>query len=233
MSTDLDPTFTVRVLNFEVLREIEGFRTPQHHAALLDAMDFGDRSGLTDSELAEMCIMSMQDLGAVEAAKLVLKHDFSDRFKAGQITNLAHDMQDEKLWEHYADMSLHERLFNVGSLLHLAFPRTFPEPDAVRVRLEVVATNPDARTILASPLHESFVVRLLAHGMDGRAMLNRLFDESIEGTSFPEADNIVWTIATQAQNADTTAIQVISSGLWLDPLRDADTYSSGAYPDPT
>lgn len=45
MTKAVECRFGVRVVDFAVLQAIEGFRTSDHYAALLDAMEFGDRSG--------------------------------------------------------------------------------------------------------------------------------------------------------------------------------------------
>ena len=174
--------FRVTVRSFSNLLETEGARTTEHYAALLDAMDYGDRSGLNDDELREMCIMSLQDLEPTEAAYVVLKHDMGDVLRDGQARNLASEMLDEKLWEEYADSSLHERMFNAGSLLYEAFPRSFPKPDAVQVELEVVAANQAARELLVPSPNESFLVRLLADGMEGNAVLHRLYGKELKGS---------------------------------------------------
>ncbi len=223
--------FQVRVLRFQLLREIPGARSDSGFAALLEAMEFGDTAGLSGSDLRDMCIMSLQDLKPEEASALVLRCELSDRLKPGQIQNMANEMADEKLWEHYADMSLHERLFSVGSLLFAAFPQVFPEPDAVRLTLEVTAANDSARAALAKPLHESLLVRLLADGMDDRGALHRLFDKQLAGKSFPEADTIVWTVNTEATGKHALNVDVISSGYWLDALRNTKSYDSSAYAD--
>lgn len=224
-------TFHVRVRDFSNLLEIEGARTTDDFAALLDVMEYGDRSGMNDDELREMCILSLQDLAPEEAAYVVLKHDVGDVLRDGQLRNLANEMQEEKLWEDYADSSLHERLFNSGSLLYAAFPRVFPKPDAVRVQLEVSTAEPAARALLNGALDESFLVRLLADGMDDRAILHRLYGDQLKGKSFPNADEVVWIVRTEAISADIMRLEVISSGYWLDALEDTDSYDSAAYAD--
>ncbi len=223
--------FRVKVLSFSVLQEIEGAHTANDYAALLDALDFGDIEKLDKAELRDMCVMCLQELEPQAAAAVVLRHVLGDELKAGQISNIASEMLDEKLWEHYTEMSLHERMFKVGSLLYAAFPQSFPEPDAVRVKLEVVAANAVGKESLAHSLNESFLVRLLADGMDGGSVLHRLFDEQLAGKSFPEADTIVWIVRTETMNPDTVQIDVTSSGYWLDSLRDTKSYESAAYAD--
>lgn len=223
--------FQVRVLKFSNLREIEGARTVEDFAALLDAMDYGDISDMNDEELREMCLLSLQDLGPEDAALVVLKHDMQGVLRDGQIQNAAGEMLDEKLWEEYVDPALHERMFIAGSLLYAAFPRMFPEPDAVRLELEVTAGNAAAKTLLTSSPHVSFLVRLLADGMDDDAILHRLYENELAGTSFPNAEDVVWTVRTEPVSDAVMKIDVISSGYWLDALQGTKSYESAAYPD--
>jgi len=223
--------FHVDVLTFSILKEIAGVWTGKEFADLLAQMEFGSIDGMSEDELREMCLLSLQDLAPEEAAALVLKYRLGDRLKAGQISNIAADMPDEKLWEEYADMTMHEQLFNVSSLLYMAFPNIFPEPDAVRVTVKVTALHETSREILQSALNESFLVRLLAGGMDDSAALQRLFDEQLAGDSFPEAELIIWILRIEPAGEDTCIVDVISSGAWLDPLRSTKSYSTQAFPD--
>ena len=224
-------SFRVRVLSFSNILEIEGARPVSDCAALLEAMEYGDIAELGDDDIRDMCILSLQDQEPEEAAYLVLKHDMADVLRDGQMRNMATEMLDEKLWEEYADSSLHERLFNVGSLLFKAFPSSFPEPDAVRATLEVTAGNASAKELLTPSPNESFLVRLLADGMDSHAVLHRLYKDDLKGNSFPDADQVVWIVRTETVADDVMAIEVISSGYWLDALNETDSYESDAYAD--
>ena len=224
-------SFSVQILKFSNILEIDGARTPDNYAALLDTLEYGDQTGMSDDEKREMCLMSLQDHKPAEAAYLVLKHDMSDVLRDGQMRNAAIEMLDEKLWEEYADSSQHERMFNASSLLYAAFPGSFPKPDAVSIRLEVTAHNPHSQALLAPSLDESFLVRLLADGMDASASLHRLYHEELSGTSFPNADEVVWIVRTNSVRDDVMQIEAISSGYWLDALMDTESYESSAYAD--
>ena len=227
----MKPLFAVKVVRFAILEELQDVWADEDFVRMLDTMDYGDTAGIAPAELRELCLLSLQDLKPREAAELVLKARLSGRLTAGEIRNCASEMLDQKLWEEFADLSLHEQMFNVGSLLYSAFPRVFPEPDAVRVTLEVEALNEAAQAALANPSAESFLVRLLADGMDADSILHRLFHEQLLGRSFPEADTIVWTVQTESLGKDKTEIDIISSGYWLDSLRDTRSYQSNAYAD--
>lgn len=134
---------SVRVLDFSTLSEIEGARTAYDFVAILDALDSGDVAGMTDDELREMCIMSLQDIDPVKAAYVVLKHDMGDALRDGQVRNAASEMLDEKLWEEYVDPKLHERMFNAGSLLYARFHGRFPS------RMRCVSDSGSRRTTRA------------------------------------------------------------------------------------
>ena len=105
----MPPRFDVTVLEFSVLQEIDGVRAPADYAALLKRMDFGDTSAIAESELRDMCRMSLQDLEPDEAAAVVLTHDLAGAPRPGQITQMSHTICDEKLWEDSPEMELHER----------------------------------------------------------------------------------------------------------------------------
>lgn len=223
--------FHVEVLRFSVLEQLEGIWTDKEYADLLAEMEFGSTDGLSSTELQEMCLLSLQELEPDAAAALVLEYHFGDRLSAGQIQNISVEMLDEKLWEEYADMALQEDLFNVSSLLYSVSPNVFPEPDAVLAEVSVTALNEGAREILRNGINESFLLRLLASGMDEDIALARLFQEQLAGNAFPEAEFIIWKLSCQSQNEEYSTVEVISSGAWLDALRDTKSYSAFAWPD--
>lgn len=225
------PRVQVRVAGFTTLRELPGARTTADHLALLDAVDFGDPGTTDAAELADLCRMALQDLEPHEAAVHVLTRDLGDRLRRGQIENMSHEMQDEKLWEEHPDLSLHERLFTTAALLYQVHPGAFPQPDAVRVRLELRAENEAARSLLAGSPPESWLVRVLADGMDDRSVLRRLFEDQLAGRSFPEADKIVWIVEQTRAEGDVVELALTSSAYWLGPLRETRSFTSDALPD--
>ena len=224
-------TFFVQVHEFSSLLEIDGAWALSDYSKLLDAMEFGDVSKIEEGELRDMCLMSLQDLEPEEAAFRVLEHVIGDSLREGQLRNMANEMLDEKLWEEYVNPSFHERLFNVGSLLYAAFPGIFPKSDAVRIVLDITSENAAALQRVSSSLDESFLIRLLADGMDGHSVLHRMYDDQLKGQSFPEADQVIWTARTVSFNDDTLKLELISSGYWLDPLEETRSHESKAYSD--
>jgi hypothetical protein len=226
----MDNEFHVEIEAFSILKDIDGVWTTQAFTALLDEMEFGSVADLSDSDIREMCLLSLQDLEPEDAAALVLKQHLGDRLSKGQIATISVEMLDEKPWEEYADMTLHESLFHVSSLMYQAFPKVFPEPDAVRLRFQVKAMNGLSQKILKDHLGEPFLVRLLAGGMDENVALHRLFEDQLAGGPFPEAESIVWTLTSEKVSADTFMVEVVSSGSWLDPLRTTKSYTLRGLP---
>jgi hypothetical protein len=227
----MKPKYSVAVEGFRVIKEIQGSWTPEDYKSLLDLMEFDQSEETSPEDLKDLCLMSLQDLKAPEAAELVIKYRLGDSLNGGQIQNAAHEMLDEKLWEESADMILHERFFHVGSLLYQVSSGSFPLPDAVSVKLKIKALNDPAQEVLSQPIHESFVVRLVADGMEKDAALHRMFDESLASDHFPEADKIIWTIASAVDADGLVVLDLVSSGLWLDPLQGTESYESSAHPD--
>lgn len=223
--------FHVRIIKFSNIGEISGAWTTADFKAQLDVMEFGDHSAMSDDELREMCILSLQDMKPADAAYLVLKHHMGDVLRDGQMRDLANEMQEEKLWEEYSDSSLHERMFNVGSLLYSAHPGSFPEPDAVCLSFEVTAINASAKALLTMTRDESFLVRLLADGMDDHAILHRLYGDQLKGKSFPIASEVIWILRAEVTGEDSMKFEIISSGYWLDALIRVKNYQSAAYAD--
>lgn len=212
-------TYHVKVLSLKKVTELPNGWSNEDYLKVLELADFDDIDQIDPSELKDYTILALQELEPDEAADIVLQYVLADKLKPGQIENLAHEMLDEKQWEEYQDIHLHKDLFNAGVLLKWAFPRKFPETYALKCVLEVKGME-------LSTISKSFISRLLAHGMDDHAVLNRLFDEQIAGTKFPESEGIVW----QHEIAEDI-ITVYSSYYWLHALNETSEYQSNAYSD--
>lgn len=223
--------FNVEIVNSTDLMEIEGSWTSSDFTTLLDTLDFGDSTALSAAELREMCLMSLQDQDPIEAAYTVLKHVIGDDLREGQLRNMSTEMSEEKLWEEYVEPAFHERLFKVGSLLFAAMPQTFPKTDAVNVSLQITASDPASATLMSDAPDKTFVVRLLADGMEKNAVLHRLFEEQLAGEHFPNAANIIWNASLKSADDNTWMLDVIGSGYWLNPLLDTKSYESTAFAD--
>lgn len=168
--------------------------------------------------------MALQELEADEAAELVLHYKLGNELTKGQVQNLAQEILNEKLWEEYTDINLHKELFDCSVLLNCAFPRILPETEAIKCVIEVASKNRDSLT----NINKTTLTRLLAKGMDDHAVVNRLFDDQVNGTAFPEAEGIIWHFET-VEAADNISITVYSSNYWLHAMDEVDHYTAEVF----
>lgn len=222
--------FTVERLSFQHLSELPGAWQAADYKAILTKLDFDDPEAIDPAELKAMCQMALTDLEPAAAAQLVLDYLFADQLTAGQIDQLAHQMQTEKLWEENPKLELHEGFFNATQLLYEAYNGQFPHPQAVEFTIKVTATDPADLTLFdqapAAP-----VLRLLAPGLSDRALLNRLFGDQLAGPVFAEAPAILWQITPSEQTATSVVLAIIGSDYWLEEFKYADTYQAATHAD--
>jgi|SRR6476661_3407025 len=222
--------FTVERLSFQHLAELPAAWQPADYLALLTELNYDNPAGIAPAELKEMCQMALTDLEPAAAAQRVLEYLFAGQLAPGQIEQLAHQMQTEKLWEENPRLELHEGFFNATQLLHEAYNGKFPHSQAVQFRVKVTAAAPADLAVFdhdaAAPL-----LRLLAAGMSDRALLHRLFSEQLAGPAFAEAPFILWQHTPTDKTADSIVFDVIGSDYWLEDFKYADTYAAATHAD--
>lgn len=218
--------FEVKVLSFKNLLEIENAWDSKSYLDLMEVLDYSDIENMSESDIKETCLMLLQDLKPEAAAYCLLKYRLGSSLKEGQLRNLAVEMQDDKLWEEYADPGLHEQFFCVGCLLYSTFPKVFPKPDAVQLTFEMVPKNVVSKVNLSNKLNESLVLRVLADGMSGNDVLIRLYGDQLKIQPFAEAENILWTLKVIKTIESKVVAEVTSSGYWLDSLIGVDAFES-------
>lgn len=218
-------TFTVERLSFQHLTELPNAWQNADYLALLQQLDYDNPEALAPAELKEMCQMAITDLEPAAAAEAVLTYLFSEELKDGQIEQLAHQMETEKLWEENPKLELHQGFFNATQLLYDAYNGKFPHPQAVEFKVKVTAADPaDLAALETEPALP--LLRLLAPGLSDRALLHRLFGDQLAGGEFPEAQSIMWQITPSDKTADSVVFDVISSDYWLEDFKYADTYEA-------
>ena len=230
------PTFTVERLTFATRTELPHSWQAADYRALLTQLHFDNPEALPEGELKEMAQMALTDLEPREAAVAVLTYLFPAELTAGQIENLAHQMLTERLWEENPELPLHRGFYQATQLLHEAFNGTFPSVKAVEFQvkctaenaadLAVFGPNADDRATAAAPL-----LRLLAAGLPGNALLNRLYADHLAGEQFAEAAAILWEVRALEQTADAITFDVVSSAYWLEDFKYADTYAAPTHAD--
>ena len=226
----MNRTFIVTRNNFKTISELPGYWTEAKYLDLLELMDFDNPASLDKSEIKDMCLMSLTDNEPEDAAKIVLSYVFGDKLNKGQIDNLSNEIVEEKLWEEYADLSLHEEFFAVHQLLYDAFEGTFPHPEAVSFQVRIQESDKNGLSIFnQSP--EAPLVRLLVSGLPNNNVIHRLFDDKIEGDTFSEAKDILWQLKLSKNDSVGLIADVISSHYWFKDLKYVDEFEGETHPD--
>jgi hypothetical protein len=176
-----------------------------------------------------MTQMALTDLEPAAAAQVVLTHLFAGQLAPGQIDQLAHQMQTEKLWEENPKMELHQGFFNATQVLYEAYNGKFPHPQAVRFQVKITAQPAEDLTLIDQDPAPT-LLRLLAPGLSDRALLHRLFDEQLAGADFPEAPAILWQFTPSEKTPTSVVYDIISSDYWLEEFKYADTYEATIAP---
>ena len=188
--------FQARLLSWKEIHELPDGWSPTRLLSLLDSLEVGD---VPEAEALEMTLLALQDLEPDEAAERVLDAVFGEAMRPGVKRNLSHELNEDRPWENFADISRHKGIFNAVVLLQQAFPREFDRPDAVAVSIQLDTESERGKAWLgASNLDPAFLLRVLAAGMEDRAVLNRLFGEALAGHSFAEAGDILWHASRHA-----------------------------------
>ncbi|TKB07035.1 hypothetical protein [Desulforhopalus sp. IMCC35007] len=228
----MNKEFTVSVVSFVKISEIENSWKTEDYKALLSMMDMDedDLGGMTDAEVKEMCLMSFNDFEHHESAKFLLKHIFDDEVTDGKIDQLSHQMVEGKLWEEHADSAYHHKLFNAYQLLRKAYNGVFKEPTGVKFTIKITADKKDSFEIFEPSLH-AVIVRLLSNGLNETAILNRLYEEQLSGDSFPDAENILWILEEISITEEERQYQITSSDLWFAELEEGMEFSAKAHAD--
>lgn len=217
--------FSIHPTSFKVINELPNAWSNTDYQKLLEIMDYGDTSGLNPNELKEMCLLSISDNEPEEAAKLILEYIFQDRLNAGQSDNISNEMVEEKIWEEYADLSMHEEFFNATQILFDAYNGKFPHPEAVVMQIEFTAKNPKSIAVFESDI-EANLIRLITSGMPENTLIKRLFDDQLNGEDFPDAKDIIWQYKKTATEGDKLVYEIISSTYWFHDFKYIETYDA-------
>ena len=223
-------TFKIEKLKFNTIPELPNSWNSRNYLDLLDIMDFGDTSELSPDELKEYCLMSLATNEPEDAAKIVLKYIFKDKLNKGQIDNLSNEMLDEKIWEEYADISMHEDFFNINQLLYQAYNGKFPTPKAVLFQVKVTA-NSKEDLLVFNTFPEAPLIRLLLKGLSENTLIYRLFEEKVEGLVFKDAKDIIWQLTTDEKGDKELIFNIVSSSYWFYDFKYMDTFEGSTHPD--
>jgi hypothetical protein len=222
--------FNVQIDSFRKINKIPNAWSNEDYLQLMAIMGLDDGlEGMEATELREMCMMSLNDLEANEAAKIILTHLFSE-LTEGKIDQLSNDMIGDRMWEEYSDCLLHEGFFSAYALLREAFNGVFAEPTGVEFMVNVTAADAAELTIFDESLHAS-MVRLLASGLSPDALLHRLYEDQITGTQFPEALGILWKLELVSSEGLSRQFKMVSSDFWFGKLANVEQFEASAHAD--
>ena len=224
--------FHVEILAFVKISEIENAWMADDYKALLAMTDIAEDElgGMSQSDLKEMCLMSLNDFEHHESAKFLLTHIFKDEMTEGKLEQLSHQMVEAKLWEEHANPAYHTKLFNAYGLLRKAYNGIFKEPTGVKFTIKTTANDQDSFEIFDRSLH-AVIVRLLANGLDETAILNRLYAEQLSGESFPDAINLLWILREISIKENERRYEITSSELWFGELEEGMSFEAKAHAD--
>ncbi|OAB78640.1 magnesium and cobalt transport protein CorA [Cochleicola gelatinilyticus] len=211
--------------SFKTLERIPNSWSQADYSALLKEMEYDSEEASTE-ELEELCLLSLTDFEKEEAAQKVLRYVFKSHLNEGQIQNLSHEMQEEKVWEEYADIQLHEQFFNVGEILYKAFNgQGFPMAKAI----EILVTFSSEKEPLPKKLRDadpSVILKLLAQGLPNNAIINRLYTDQLQQEVISEADAILWQIHLLDSQEKSIQLKIISSQYWLEDFKFTEPYTA-------
>ncbi len=211
-------TYSVEILNFDTIDVLPNAWNDQKYTDVLNALDFGDTATLKPSELKEMAMLALTDNEPNEAAKVLLDYIFDDRLNEGQKDNLSHEMIDEKMWEEYAEIAMHEEFFNIGQLLYQSYNGKFPHPEAAQFQLKISAKKKSDLEIFDTDT-ETNIMRIATQGMPPNTLIKRLYKDELEGEDFEEAQNIIWQLKEITKEENSMTFEVISSMYWFHDLK--------------
>jgi len=199
--------YSLKINAIRSVDELEGSWKDADFAALLTKFDYADADKLSKDELKDFLFMAISDFEPEEAAAIVLEYKLKEVLTEGQIHNLSHEMQREKVSENYSDISLHRILFDVNQLLYKAYNGKFPKAKANVIDFEMLAETAEETEISKEIILQAFSI-----GLSDRNLINRLFKEQLEGkVPFPEAEGILWDL----HNKGNGQYVVTTSEKWL------------------
>ncbi|MEN3324014.1 hypothetical protein VP395_09770 [Mariniflexile soesokkakense] len=222
--------YKVELIKFSTITELPNAWNLEHYKDLLELMDYDAINEIPLAELKETCLILLSENDPTESAEIILKYIFNERLNSGQIENLSNEMQEEKVYEEYADLSFHEELFNATQLLYETYNGKFPYPEAVQFTFKVTANNTEDLKVFASE-PESALIRLLVNGMPENTLINRLYHEQLEGNGFEESKNIIWQLKKEETEANAITFSIISSSYWFKDLKYTETFEGSTYSD--
>lgn len=205
----------------EEIRRLPGTWQSSDHRRLLSLLEVDDLESYEEADLESVSVMALQDAGLDQAPTLILSNFTDGRLNPGQVRNLRHELEEERFWEEYADLTLQRELYLCVDLLSLAFPRDYPEPSATQVQMSLRAGNLD-KMLSRHSLDAATLLRSVRQAMDASSVLNRFFTEQLAGGPFPEATSVVWGMEAASSEPNHWQVVFWGSGYWFKDLEEGE-----------
>jgi len=197
--------FIIKLKKIKTIDRIDGSWKKEDYINLLELFEYPDPSSIPATDLLEMLRMAITDFEPNEAAEIVLKYKLGDKLNNGQIENLSHEMQQDKVAEDYPEIALHYPLFNINQLLHDSYNGKFPKTQASAIEIELVFKGKIKVT-------KEVVIRCLSDLLSEKSLLKRLFTDQLDSNEkLSDADDIIWELKPLTENTYT----IISSDYWF------------------
>ena len=212
------------VLAYHEIHELPGDWAPEALRSLLADLEV-ETDDVAAADLLDLALMAVGDLDPHEAGVAVLRTVFGERMSAGVRSNLASDLQEDRPWEEFADLSCQSGIFTATVLLQKALPKLYGVPDASRAEIALRATTAEDAELVAK-LPSSQLLRALAPGLGTHSIVTRLFEDGLRGGPFPEAESILWRREPHRVPDDPrlTSLTVIGAHCFLAGLKDAEPW---------
>lgn len=208
----------------ENLSEIPGTWQKEDYLKILEEFGFADADALPDKELAEMTLMAITDEEPNQAAENLMGLYLADDLNEGQMSQIASDMQLDKIFEEYPEIGLHHRLFNINQLLRKAYNGKFPDGQAVKINFTL--TDTDGTFSGAEEITSEIILKALQKAMPDNSIVKRLYPDELEGKkALTDADCIVWKRSVTKADA-LYEVEIISSDYWLGDILDHPSYEA-------
>ena len=197
----------IQINDLKTFDEIEGSWSQNDYVNLLELLNFPDAKSAKPQELRELLFMAINDFEPNEAATIVLSYKLSDFLNEGQIDQLSHEMQNDKVSEEYPEISLHYGLFNVNQLLYKAYNGKFPSAKATQLDFSLTISDGEEVEIT-----KEIVVKALCNGFSDSNIIKRLFESQLNGeVEFPGAEHILWELKDHKNGT----FSCITSEYWI------------------
>ena len=224
MARDDLARFRAELVDSREVHELPDDWPPEALRALLEALEV-DHADVADGDLWDLALMALGDLEPDDAAEVVLAQVFGGAMASGVRQNLISDLEGDRPWEEFADLSKQAGIFTAVVMLQRAFPTRFGKPDAVRVRVRIAPADADAARALRHA-DRALLLRILAPALGPRSVVTRLFDTALRGGPFPEADHILWRLAREDE-PDGAAVFTLHAALsFLESLEEAGAWEA-------